>query len=333
MADLFQPFAQIGTAQKQGGTGLGLAITKRFCELMGGTITVTSELGKGSEFVITLPRISGSPAVKDRAAAQMTSVTPMVSSLPTVLVIDDDPAARDLIHRYLSREHVNAVLAGSGEEGLRLAREVRPDVITLDVLMPGIDGWAVLQALKSDPELCDIPVIIATMVTDRGLGYALGASDYLVKPVTRERLSEVLRKHHCARRSCVVMVVDDDIESRSMLRSMLHKESCEVVLAEDGVRALEELSRRIPDMILLDLLMPNMDGFEFTAELRKHEEWRRVAVIVITAKDLTPEERQRLNGHVEKILFKGTYTQEDLLTDIRRLTSGAAARPGESQSS
>src|SRR5581483_2478929 len=220
LTELFLPFTQLSSSSrhKDGGTGLGLAITKRFCELMGGEIAVQSETGKGSEFSITLPRRAATD--KPQAAnVEKVHETPDHSPRATVLVIDDDPAARDLMRRYLAREHVNAITAASGEEGLRLAREHRPNIITLDVLMPGMDGWAVLQALKSDPELRDIPVIMATMIGDRGLGYALGATDFLIKPVSRERLSEILRKYRCVDRSCTVLLVEDDAESRAMLRS------------------------------------------------------------------------------------------------------------------
>jgi CheY-like chemotaxis protein len=256
------------------------------------------------------------------------AVASSVESRPgakTVLVIDDDPAARDLMQRYLARENINSVTAATGEEGLRLARELHPDLITLDVLMPGMDGWAVLQALKSDAELAGIPVIMASIVTDRGLGYALGATDFLIKPVTRERLAELLRKYHCAHNRCNVLLVDDDAESRSMLRSLLVKEGCDVEEAGDGLQALAAVARSKPQLILLDLLMPNMDGFEFAHELRNRDEWRRIPVIVITAKDLTAEDRKRLNGHVEKILFKGAYRGEDLIRDIREFAAVAAS--------
>jgi PAS domain S-box-containing protein len=326
---LFQPFTQLGrsSVEKQGGTGLGLAITKRFCEMMGGDITVATDPGRGSTFSMLLPR-----SLESGESAPSAEVlrSQMASNKAVVLVIDDDPAARDLMRRYLTREDIAAVLAGSGEEGIRLARELHPQLITLDVVMPGMDGWAVLQALKSDPELSDIPVIMATVVTERGTGYALGADDYLIKPITREKMSQLLRRHGCLNKPCVAMVVDDDTESREMLTAILQKEGWEVMAAADGFEGLAALSNRTPQIILLDLLMPNMDGFEFSAELQKREDWRRIPVVVVTAKDLTSEDRARLNGQVENILLKGGSTKESLVQQIREMVSKLLACQPES---
>lgn len=294
---------------------------------MGGDIAVESAAGEGSSFTITLPR-NAAPAAELPAGPAATQSA--AARKPTVLVIDDDAAARDLMRRFLTREQVHTVLASSGEEGLRLARELRPDLITLDVLMPGMDGWAVLQALKSDPELCDIPAVMSTIVTERGLGYALGASDFLVKPITRERLTEVLRKHQCVYKPCRVLLVEDDPEARSLLKSLLAKEGCEIDEAGDGAQALCAVAGNKPDLILLDLLLPNMDGFEFASELRKNEEWRRIPVIVLTAKDLSPEDRARLNGHVQRILMKANYSREDLLREIGEWAARSLEKsPGE----
>jgi CheY-like chemotaxis protein len=162
---------------------------------------------------------------------------------------------------------------------------------------------------------------MATMVTDRGLGYALGATDFLVKPVTRDQLKGVLQKHHCLDKQCRVLVVDDDPSSRALLATQLQKEGCEIEEAADGLQALATLERHRPNLIVLDLLMPNMDGFEFACEIRKHEEWRRIPIIVVTSKDLTVEDRRRLNGHVERILLKGSYSKQDLLREIRELAN------------
>ena len=212
------------------------------------------------------------------------------------------------------------VTAASGEEGLRWARELRPDAITLDVMMPGMDGWAVLSALKADPDVAEIPVIMLTIVDDRNLGYALGASDYLTKPIDRERLVSVLKQHR------PVLVVDDDAEVRQLLRRMLESEGFAVVEAENGRVALERLRGESPSLILLDLMMPEMDGFEFVAELRRHEGWRAIPIVVITARDLSRDDRDRLNGHVEKILQKGTYDRDQLLAEVRELVASSVAR-------
>jgi len=189
--------------------------------------------------------------------------------------------------------------------------------------MPGMDGWAVLSALKADPDVADIPVIMLTIVDDKNLGYALGASDYLTKPLDRERLVTVLKQH---RRDRPVLVVDDDAEVRQLLRRMLESEGYAVVEAENGRVALERLRGESPSLILLDLMMPEMDGFEFVAELRHHEGWRAIPVVVITARDLSRDDRERLNGHVEKILQKGTYDRDQLLAEVRELVASSVAR-------
>jgi hypothetical protein len=215
------------------------------------------------------------------------------------------------------------VTAPGGEEGLRRARELRPDAITLDVMMPGMDGWAVLSALKADAAVADIPVIMLTIVDDKNLGYALGAADYLTKPIERDRLVAVLERH---RRDLPVLVVDDDAGLRQLLRRMLEPEGYAVVEAENGRVALERLHDVSPSVILLDLMMPEMDGFEFVEEFRRHEAWRAIPIVVVTAKDLSHEDRERLNGHVQKILQKGTHGRDQLLAEVRELVSASVAR-------
>jgi CheY-like chemotaxis protein len=246
-----------------------------------------------------------------------------VAAVGTVLVIDDEAAVRDLMQRFLGKEGFLVVTAASGEEGLRRARELRPDAITLDVMMPGLDGWAVLSALKADTDLADIPVVMLTIVDDKSLGYALGASDYLTKPIDRERLVTVLEKY---RRDLPVLVVDDDATVRQLLRRMLEPEGYTVVEAENGRAALERLREGPPALILLDLMMPEMDGFEFLTEFRRNEGWRTIPIVVITAKDLSREERERLNGYVQKILQKGAHGRAELLAEVRELVAASVAR-------
>jgi GAF domain-containing protein/DNA-binding response OmpR family regulator/anti-sigma regulatory factor (Ser/Thr protein kinase) len=323
LARLFEAFSQAdaATTRKYGGTGLGLALSRRLCRMMGGDVTVESEAGRGSTFTIRLP--AHIAAALEEPAAPPSLADHVPPGVGTVLVIDDEATVRDLMQRFLSKEGFRVVAAASGEEGVRWARELRPDAITLDVMMPGMDGWAVLSALKADPEVAGIPVIMLTIVDDRNLGYALGASDYLTKPIDRERLATML-KHH--RRDRPVLVVDDDAEVRQLLRRMLESEGFAVVEAENGRVALERLRGEPPSLILLDLMMPEMDGFEFVAELRRHESWRAIPVVVITARDLSREDRERLNGHVEKILQKGTYDRDQLLAEVRELVAQSVAR-------
>ena len=323
MTRLFEEFGQVdaSTTRRYGGTGLGLALSRRLCRMMGGDVTVTSEPGRGSTFTIRLPREVPEPT-QESPAPPVREAAPAGTS--TVLVIDDDSAVRDLMSRFLGKEGFRVVAAGGGEDGLRLARELMPDVITLDVLMPGMDGWSVLAALKADAALAEIPVVMLTMLDDRNLGYALGAADYLTKPIDRERLVAVLERYH---RDLPVLVVDDDPDFRDLARRMLEREGYTVVEANNGRAALDRLRETVPGVVLLDLMMPEMDGFDFVAAVRADAAWRSVPIVVITAKDLSPEDHERLNGYVARVLQKGALSREALLGEVRDLVT-ASARHG-----
>ncbi|HEV8714372.1 MAG TPA: response regulator [Candidatus Binatia bacterium] len=328
---LFQPFSQADTSttRKFGGTGLGLAITRHFCQLMKGDVSVESEAGRGSTFSIRLPVDAVTSTVPARQESVGLSVSP--SGAPTVLVIDDDPVIRDLMKRFLAKEGFRTEVASNGQEGLRLARQLRPDVITLDVVMPHMDGWTVLSALKADPELFDIPVILLTIVDNQNLGYTLGASDYLTKPIERDHLSAVLKKYRPDGPGYRVLIVEDDEVMRKVFRSVLEERGWTVIEAETGRGALARVAEHRPELIILDLIMPEMDGFEFVAELRKHEAWHAIPIIVVTAKDITPEDWQRLSGSVEKILQKGAYNREELLQEVRALVVDSTRREATAQ--
>lgn len=327
LSRLFQAFTQAdpSTTRKYGGTGLGLAITRRFCEMMDGTIDAESPAGQGATFVVRLP---AHPA-EDNPDLQL-PVEPAVEETAKnglVVVVDDDPQVCELITRTLTKEGLRVKTALSGLEGLQLARELHPQVIILDVMMPGMDGWAVLVQLKSDPALMDIPVIMLTIVDDKKMGYALGAADYMTKPIDRERLLMILKKHLPTPALSSVLVVEDDPTTREMLRRLLEKEGWTVNEAENGRVGLERVQEKRPGLVLLDLMMPEMDGFGFVSELHKHEEWRDIPVVVVTAKDITAEDRALLNGSVEKILQKGAYSRENLLTEVRELVAACLHNP------
>ena len=266
---MFQAFSQAdsSTVRKYGGTGLGLAITRFFCRMMGGDVTVASEPGKGSIFTIRLPA-----EVRDPAKDPETKTAAGPDQLPhegnTVLVVDDDASARDLLQRFLNREGYHVETASNGLEALAAVKRIRPLVITLDVMMPGMDGWSVLTKLKEDTLAADIPVIMLTIVDDKHFGHALGAMEYLNKPVDRDRLASVIRKLHQKTGPGEVLVVDDDPDVREMLTRALQRHGWGAATAVDGRTALDALAAKKPDLILLDLMMPGMDGFEFVAEMR-----------------------------------------------------------------
>jgi signal transduction histidine kinase/DNA-binding response OmpR family regulator len=328
LSRLFQAFAQAdaSTSRRYGGTGLGLVISRRFAQMMGGDVVAASEFGRGSTFTVRLPR--GTPGKKPAEKPSPSRPIPALESpaAPTVLAIDDDQNARELLERGLAKEGFRVVTASSGEEGVRLAKEIRPDAITLDVLMPGMDGWAVLKAFKADPATSTIPVIMISMVDDKEMAFALGAADYMTKPLDRDRLLGLLRKYGAHGKSSLILVVEDDAPTREVARRMLEAEGCAVLEAETGLVAIERLKQQRPDLILLDLMMPEMDGFEFVTEIRTHEDWRGIPVVVVTAKDITPEDKDRLEGHVKKIFRKGQYSRADLAQEIRSILAPRAAQ-------
>ena len=322
---LFQSFSQAdpSTSRKYGGTGLGLVISRRFAQMMGGDIHLHSELGRGSTFTVRLPRTGGAA----RSSSSPGFATPLPASapaaLPLVLVVDDEKTTRELIARGLEKEGFRPMVAASGEEALQLARERKPDVISLDVLMPGMDGWMVLRALKADPLTAPIPVVMVSMLDDRDIGHALGASDYLTKPFDRQKLVAALRRYRRDGTQRPVLVVEDDASTREVIKRALERDGWAVSEADNGRRGLQSVARHVPDLIVLDLMMPEMDGFEFVAELRKSESGRKIPVVVVTAKEITEEDQRRLNGHVRGVLHKGSFSREELSLELRRaLESG-----------
>jgi signal transduction histidine kinase/CheY-like chemotaxis protein len=322
---LFQAFSQAeaSTSKKYGGTGLGLAISRRFCQLLGGDISVTSQPGEGSTFTITLPDQTETPA--QTKPANIPHISGDANSATTVLLVDDDPTARDLLTASLKGAGYRLVHATNGAEALNLARTIQPDAITLDVIMPTTDGWEVLSALKADPDLCDIPVVMVTIVPDRGIGLSLGAVDVLTKPVDRARLTALM--HRLLRREGSVLLVEDDADMRDVMRHTIEKMGLPVAEAANGRAALAWLGDHpAPSMILLDLMMPEMDGFGFLDVLAARAEWREIPVIVITAKQLTAVEHDRLLRQVHTVMEKATASKVDIAAAISEALRRRPAR-------
>ncbi len=320
---LFQDFSQAdsSTTRNYGGTGLGLSISRRFAQMMGGDIRVESEYGKGTIFTVELPTKTVKPQPPPAVIAQPSNGTSAKTS--TILIIDDDPDVRDLMTRRLESDEFHVEAVASGQEGLQRAKELHPQAIILDVMMPGMDGWAVLTQLKADDDLALIPVVMMTMVNDRNMGFSLGASEYLMKPVERDQLVSVLRRYEAHKAEGSILVVEDDSSTRLLVAHTLRREGWRVTEAENGQAALEQMEIAHPALILLDLLMPGMDGFEFIETVRKHEVWRSLPIIVVTAKGLTAEDRSRLTGQVQQILQKGSYSRDRLLDEVRSLVGSA----------
>ena len=317
LASLFQRFQQadISTTRQFGGTGLGLALTKAFATLLGGAVSVTSEPGRGSTFTMTVPAILSDqpPAAEPEQPAPLET---QLGSRDLILVVDDDETQRDLMSRFLVREGYAARTAADGVTGLELARRLHPRAILLDVTMPGMDGWSVLSALKADPELAGIPVVMVTFVSERALASSLGAADYIVKPVNWDRLRLVMERFR--EPDGTVLVVEDDPDTRARTRQTLERHGWTVTEAIHGQDAIEHVAHAIPRVILLDLNMPVMDGFEFLRLLRERPGCENVPVVVLTALDLTPDDRKRLRG-ASQVLNKGDVNLRDLAETLRSL--------------
>ena len=317
LARLFERFSQAdeSTTRQYGGTGLGLALTRAFSRMMGGDVTVTSVQGQGSTFTITVPAElpEQAPAVADHAV----SLTHEDTDGPCILVVDDDPAARDLMTRFLMREGFSVRTAANGRLGLDLARQLRPAAVLLDVTMPEMDGWAVLHAIREDPALAATPVVMTTVMNEQSLGFSLGASDYLMKPIEWEQLKRILAALREPVGDGTVLVVDDDPDARDRLIAMLGRNGLKSETAANGREALTRIDQAVPALILLDLMMPVMDGFTFLSALRARPDGRDIPVVVLTAKDVTAEERLQLGTQAERVLLKGSISLRDLAAELR----------------
>lgn len=319
---IFDEFFQVGDPyRKHEGTGLGLAVTKKYVDLHGGRIRVHSVKGQGSTFVITLPVLS--TPEKHSAPTVTLPAAYAPAKAPQVLVVEDDPAAAKLLSIYLMEAGFSVEIAADGEEGLNKAKSLRPSLITVDILLPKIDGWELLTRLKADQLTALIPVVVVSIVDEPGRGFSLGAADYLLKPVDQEVLARVIQRvaqsHARDQRGRTVLVIDDDPVILELMEAVLRPEGFEVLKAKDGRHGLQMARERNPALVVLDLLMPEMNGFEVVDEMRGRPETSAIPIVVLTNKSLSREEKDRLNGHIIAISQKGEFHREDFVAQVRSL--------------
>lgn len=318
---VFDPFSQadVSTTRKYGGTGLGLSITQQFCHLLDGEIEVDSKVGEGTSFIMRLPVYYKQKEVVAEVPSEIDD-SPRIeadSNARKIMVVDDDPVARDLLRRHLEKDGYNVKTVSDGAEVFDLAKQWQPDIITLDVLMANVDGWTVLSKVKNDESISHIPVIMVSIIDEKKMGYTLGAADYISKPVQQHTLRDVVAKHIPESLSQFqLLIIDDDEATRSVVRHTFEKLQCTVSEAVNGQAGWEQIEQRIPDIILLDLMMPEVDGFEFLERVKRTPEWKDIPVIVLTAKTLTKEDYARLQGRVEKIYEKSEAPLPQILGSV-----------------
>ncbi|MES0337299.1 MAG: response regulator [Candidatus Magnetobacterium sp. LHC-1] len=338
---LFRPFEQIdgSLSRRYEGTGLGLAMVKRLVELHGGTVGVQSQEGKGSCFTVRIPyrRESDMADSEEKMLANLCKnekkdpdkgIT--CSYTPLVLIVEDDPKSVDLIRPQLESEGYSTIVASTAQKGLDIAEREQPDLITLDILLPDMHGWEFLERLRANRKIAQIPVIILSVVADENKGFSMGASSVLQKPVSREDLLAVVRLHkdnlpQDIQRPLTVLVVDDDPKAVEIVSSYLKAEGCTVLRAYSGREGIDTARTQLPDLLVLDLMMPDVTGFDVVHTLKDMPETAGINIIILTAKIITDEDREALNSSVLKIVQKGSFSSSDLLSDARRALRGKAA--------
>jgi len=307
-------------ARRHAGTGLGLSLVRRLARLHGGTVGVTSSPGTGSRFCVWLPWRAPAPAVREGVMAPEGTVS-SAPAIPLALVIEDDDRMAELIAAQLRAEGFQVMRAATAEEGLVRAAKRCPQLITLDIFLPAMDGWDFMRRLRADPKLAATPVVIITVSEDLARGLALGARRVLQKPFAREELVAALAGLVDARpdgKLACVLVVDDNVQAVELVATALEAKGYRVLRAYGGAEAIEVARRARPDLVILDLMMPEVSGFEVARALRDSEQTARIPILVLTAKDLTAEDRARLNGDVSAILAKASFSTSELLTELRR---------------
>ncbi len=333
---VFEEFQQIdsSSSRKYKGTGLGLPIARSYARILGGDLTVQSALNQGSTFTLTIPfdfpkerqskpepapvPVPAAPSAPAPTPAPLPPLQPAAPGSTLVLCIDDEPEVIELLQRYLSPEGYAVRGALDGDEGMKLAEELNPSVITLDIMMPKKDGWQVLRELKANPKTKDIPVVIHSVVDNKPLAVSLGALDVLPKPSEARSILEIVSRAMKSK-DHRILIVDDNEDFASYVQTILQQEGYRTAVAHSGDEALKAVNDGLPALIFLDLTMPGMDGFEVVRRLRMKPEWKEIPVVILSGKELSPQDREQLNLHIQEFIEKGHFSREAITNTLKRI--------------